>query len=294
MTLYFLLFTCAILVRPSPLGERGRVLLPLGNATGLTVLGAFELRAVGGALSSLFTVVALAHLASALIAAWRDRTLRELADVYLAIAAAAATFACWSRPNGVPFAIVLALIAAATALAARLRASQWLAFIAIRIILSGLVRPPLLHPAPWSLLAFAVAALFGAEVVRSAPALARKGPLGGGYALVLALDLLRLASAVAPDGFETVAWTLAAVTLFLAGFLRAERQYRYAGFAALGLTAIRLLFVDLRTLGPNLRVVTFLSLGVLLLAVGYAYTRWRTRFQESSLGSRALPRPPAG
>jgi uncharacterized membrane protein len=43
----------------------------------------------------------------------------------------------------------------------------------------------------------------------------------------------------------------------------------------LAFTLGRLLFVDLSGLPPNQRILTFILLGVMLLAVSYVYTRLR-------------------
>jgi uncharacterized membrane protein len=47
------------------------------------------------------------------------------------------------------------------------------------------------------------------------------------------------------------------------------------GLAVLAVTLVRLLLIDLAGLPPNQRILTFILLGVMLLAVSFVYTRLR-------------------
>src|SRR6218665_1176839 len=80
---------------------------------------------------------------------------------------------------------------------------------------------------------------------------------------------------VMPGELTTLAWGVAASGLFVLGFAVRERWYRLAGLGVLALTLGRLMFVDLSGLPPDQRILTFLMLGVMLLAVSYIYTRVR-------------------
>ncbi|WP_232537123.1 DUF2339 domain-containing protein [Cystobacter fuscus] len=80
---------------------------------------------------------------------------------------------------------------------------------------------------------------------------------------------------VMPGELTTLGWGVAASGLFLLGFAVHERWYRFVGLGVLAFTLGRLMFVDLSGLPPDQRILTFLMLGVMLLAVSYVYTRVR-------------------
>ncbi len=275
LAVYFFLFAAAVLMRPTALDARGRVLLPLANAAGLLALGSWELRTVPGGLFPFFAAVALVHTALAATARRRARDRRELVDVHLAVAIGAAALGAWSQLEGAPFGIALASTALMAAAAARIRRAPALGWVGLAVLALALLRPPVLAPEPLLLAAVALAALAGGEMQRVAGARGWEEGLLGGHAALAALALLRFASAVAPEGLDTLAWALAASVLFAAGFLARARRYRLAGFAAFALTGLRLLALDLRRLGPDLRIATFLLLGVLLLAISFVYVRRR-------------------
>ncbi len=91
------------------------------------------------------------------------------------------------------------------------------------------------------------------------------------------LALVWLVGELMPGDLTTLAWGVAAFGLFALGFGVRERWYRLVGRAVLGFTLGRLLFVDLSGLPPNQRILTFILLGVMLLAVSYVYTRLRAK-----------------
>jgi hypothetical protein len=274
---YFTLFAGAILLRPTALSARGRVLLPLANAAGLLALGWWELRAVDGGVFPFFVAVALVHAVLGVLALARARDLRELADVHLAVALAAAALAVWARLAGAPFGAALAALGLVAALAARGRDAPALGWVGLAVLAAALFRPPLLAPEPLLLAALAVALFAGGELQRAGAGRRTDPRLLDAHAAVAAVAVLRLASAIAPEGVATLAWALAASLLFGAGFLAQARRYRLAGFVAFALTALRLLVVDFRRLGPDLRIATFLALGVMLLAISFVYARARAR-----------------
>jgi uncharacterized membrane protein len=68
-------------------------------------------------------------------------------------------------------------------------------------------------------------------------------------------------------------WICFAAGCFLLGFRRRLRALRLAGFAVAGLALLKVIFVDLSTLDALYRVGSALILGVVSLAVAYAYHR---------------------
>jgi hypothetical protein len=93
----------------------------------------------------------------------------------------------------------------------------------------------------------------------------------------VAYGLVQLATTVMPHGLHTVGWVAAAVVLFGLGFALRAGAYRWSGFAVLGLAAIRLLGIELRTFSANQRILTFVVGGVAMLLVSFVYTRRASR-----------------
>lgn len=75
----------------------------------------------------------------------------------------------------------------------------------------------------------------------------------------------------------SLVWSLYAATLLAGGFWRRWRPLRLGGLALFGLAAIKLVLLDLTYLKDVYRVVSFLVLGLLMLAVSYFYHRLEKR-----------------
>lgn len=67
----------------------------------------------------------------------------------------------------------------------------------------------------------------------------------------------------------SVTWALCGVTLMVLGHHKAKRTLWVAGATLLGIVVLKLFFVELADKGGLFRIISFLSVGVLLLAVGY-------------------------
>jgi len=59
------------------------------------------------------------------------------------------------------------------------------------------------------------------------------------------------------------------------GIARRIRGARILGMLLLGITILKVFFVDLSSLQTLYRMVSFIVLGLLLLAVSYSYNRFR-------------------
>ena len=95
--------------------------------------------------------------------------------------------------------------------------------------------------------------------------------------LVLMLFKLPLATTY----YLTLSWTGLGVVLFVLAVSFKEKVYRYCGFAALGLATGRAAFIDTRELDALPRVFALGGLGLVLLALGYAYARVRANTAAS-------------
>jgi uncharacterized membrane protein len=77
----------------------------------------------------------------------------------------------------------------------------------------------------------------------------------------------------------TILWTLYAIGLIAVGIVRKSRTLRLAGIALMLLPIAKLFGFDVFLLVRGYRVAAFVSLGVLLLALGLAYQRYSEVFR---------------
>jgi uncharacterized membrane protein len=68
------------------------------------------------------------------------------------------------------------------------------------------------------------------------------------------------------------------VVLLALGFGATERPLRLSGLAVLLLCILKLFVYDLSSLETISRIVSFIGLGVILLAVSWVYTRYKSLF----------------
>jgi uncharacterized membrane protein len=71
------------------------------------------------------------------------------------------------------------------------------------------------------------------------------------------------------------------VAAFVYGLVRAQRTARMAGLSLLGLAVVKVFLFDLAQLESIYRVLSFLALGLLLLAGAFAYQRLQVTGEES-------------
>jgi hypothetical protein len=81
-------------------------------------------------------------------------------------------------------------------------------------------------------------------------------------------------------GMLTMAWGLEGLALLAGGFAARGRTLRFTGLAALAVCVLKLFFYDLRNLETPYRIASFLVLGALLIAVSWAYTRFRSELER--------------
>jgi Predicted membrane protein (DUF2339) len=81
-------------------------------------------------------------------------------------------------------------------------------------------------------------------------------------------------------GLLTMAWGLEAVVLLAAGFPLRDRVLRLSALALFFVCIAKLFFYDLRNLETLDRILSFLVLGAIMVAVSWVYTRFRSRIQR--------------
>jgi uncharacterized membrane protein len=90
---------------------------------------------------------------------------------------------------------------------------------------------------------------------------------------MLLSSLVRLA-----DGTALTLWfTLLALGAMVPGFLLRDRTARLSGMLLLLFCVFKLFLYDLRNLEGMMRILSFMVLGVVLIAISYIYTRTRSK-----------------
>jgi uncharacterized membrane protein len=80
-------------------------------------------------------------------------------------------------------------------------------------------------------------------------------------------------------------WTVYGGVMLTAGILRRNRMLRVMALCLLGITIIKVFLIDLSSLDRVYRIISFIALGAILLAVSFLYQRYRQRSIDS------LPNP---
>jgi uncharacterized membrane protein len=123
--------------------------------------------------------------------------------------------------------------------------------------------------------ALVIACLYGAQL------LSQRGSRPRLYFSLLATLLLAgLLFDRVSGSLLTVAWGLEGLALLAAGFPLRDRVQRFSGLTLLLGCILKLFLWDLRHLDTLPRILSFIVLGLLLVAVSWIYTRFRDRVQR--------------
>lgn len=89
----------------------------------------------------------------------------------------------------------------------------------------------------------------------------------------------------------SVVWAVYGAGLLLVGRVRRSRLLRLMALALLGLTTLKVFFLDLSALDRAYRIVSFIVLGAILLAVSYLYQKSQQRAAAEEAAEAAAPAP---
>jgi len=78
----------------------------------------------------------------------------------------------------------------------------------------------------------------------------------------------------------TVSWAGVAALLFALGFLLRERMHRWLGLIILACAVTRVFASDVWKLETIYRILSFMALGVVLLALGFVYTKYQDKIRQ--------------
>jgi hypothetical protein len=112
---------------------------------------------------------------------------------------------------------------------------------------------------------------------------ARAGAEELGRIALLVVATLLLAFLIVDTASPTVvtlAWGFQGAALLTGGFLMRERTLRLLGLGLLFFCILKLFVYDLRQLEALARIVSFVALGLVLLAVSWIYTRYREQIRR--------------
>jgi len=84
----------------------------------------------------------------------------------------------------------------------------------------------------------------------------------------------------------TLTWGFYAAALLAVGFRRQARVIRYCALGLFGISALKLLLVDMRQTEDLLRIVSFMAVGGLMLAASYFYHRLEKKLSSDSVATQ--------
>ena len=81
-------------------------------------------------------------------------------------------------------------------------------------------------------------------------------------------------------GMVTVSWGIEGVLVFLLALAVNERSFRLTGLGLLMACAAKILFMDLFRMERRDQILTALGVGVILILVGFMYSKYRERIRQ--------------
>ena len=100
------------------------------------------------------------------------------------------------------------------------------------------------------------------------------------FALLAAALAAILAFYELPNNLVTIAWGMEGLFLVALGLFLARRSLRYYGLALLLASLLKLTIIDMSGADPVYRIISYLTLGVILLLASLIYTRYRDVFEK--------------
>ncbi|MBE2187640.1 MAG: DUF2339 domain-containing protein, partial [Rhodothermales bacterium] len=250
-----------------------RLLRPVPLAVWASAVGFFGLTALLWHLSD----PAQATLAAALAVAYGAAALAQRDEAAEALGFAAVLLAGWAAATGLPEPMRMGGLVAIFAIGATLAHRR--AWMGTQRLTDGLTTLATVGALVYysdhagaGTTALGIAAVFAGVGALAVGAMRRGVPAAGAYLIgVHALALAALRYALKPlalgTAFVNGAWGLYAVALVVAGLRTGHDRLRTLGLGTLALTVGKMLLFDLRGIPMAARVVIFVGLGGLLLAV---------------------------
>ena len=99
-------------------------------------------------------------------------------------------------------------------------------------------------------------------------------------ALSLWLFVSRWVLEMASGFYLTASWSVLALCLFTVGLFLRERMYRWVGLGVLACSLGRVVLFDVWKLETVYRILSFMALGIVLLVLGFIYSKYQERIKE--------------
>jgi uncharacterized membrane protein len=99
-------------------------------------------------------------------------------------------------------------------------------------------------------------------------------------ALSLWLFVSRWVLEIASGFYLTASWSLLALALFAIGLGLRERMYRWVGLGVLACALGRVVIFDVWKLETVYRILSFMALGIVLLVLGFIYSKYQEKIKE--------------
>ena len=99
-------------------------------------------------------------------------------------------------------------------------------------------------------------------------------------ALSLWLFISRWMLEMASGFYLTASWSVLALLLFAVGLTLRERMYRWVGLGILACALGRVIVFDVWKLETIYRVLSFMALGIVLLVLGFIYSKYQEKIRE--------------
>ncbi|MGD9897776.1 MAG: DUF2339 domain-containing protein [Calditrichaceae bacterium] len=86
-----------------------------------------------------------------------------------------------------------------------------------------------------------------------------------------------------PTGFVSLSWVLVAIFYYVMSLILNNRKYRWMAVMTLALTVMYVFIIGIVKLEPVFRIISFIVLGLVLIAISIIYTRIRARGGQGKL-----------
>ena len=85
---------------------------------------------------------------------------------------------------------------------------------------------------------------------------------------------------IVPKNFISLSWTVVALTYYFLSVVLKNKKYRWMALLTFLLTVVHILFVDITNLEPSFRIISFIAVGAVLIAISIYYTRLKSKAAE--------------
>ena len=82
---------------------------------------------------------------------------------------------------------------------------------------------------------------------------------------------------IIPKNFISLSWTVVALIYYFLSVILKNKKYRWMALLTFLLTVLHILFVDITNLEPSFRIISFIAVGAVLIAISIYYTRLKSK-----------------